>query len=133
LKRCIRRKTRLNKIIPIKGNLLGLEGGVLRASGMPPCSESTKLEMIKTYSVDTSLLKRGVGSAEDGIGVTTLVDLTLSKRRVGSIEDRDDVMTFSINDYIGWENTWSKGTSPIKRGVGSADDCIEMTTLSTNG
>jgi hypothetical protein len=68
---------------------------VLEVRGVPPCYESTELEMIKTYSVDTSLLKRRVGSAEYYISVTTFLESTLSKRRVGSAEDCIEVTTFS--------------------------------------
>jgi hypothetical protein len=42
-------------------------------TGMPPCSESTEMEMLETQSVDTSLSKRRVGLVEDYIRVTTLV------------------------------------------------------------
>jgi hypothetical protein len=48
-----------------KETILGLEGSMLEVSGMPPCSEGSELEMLKTCSIATSVLKRRVGSVED--------------------------------------------------------------------
>jgi hypothetical protein len=89
---------------------------VLKVSRMPPCSESTDLEMIKKIFIRhitpqeksgisqrldrhdhfgrLETLQEKVGSAKYCIGMTTLVDSTLSKRRVGSVEDCIGVTTF---------------------------------------
>jgi hypothetical protein len=48
---------------------------------------SIELEMLRTWSKDTSLPERGVVLDEDCIDKTTSLDFSLSKRRVGSVDD----------------------------------------------
>jgi hypothetical protein len=106
---------------------------MLKVSKNFPCSEGTELEMLKTYSINTTLLKRRKGSGKYSISVSTLADSSLSKRRVGLAEDRIGTTTSSTIGWKSCEKTWSRETSPLERRVGLTKYYIDPTTSSTNG
>jgi hypothetical protein len=127
---CRRRKVRLYKIIPIKGNHPRTWREHTQRECNAPFSEGIELEILRTWSKDASPTKRRVGLAEDCIKIHFLRLVTLKEK--SGIDRRLHRHDHFFNRWLNrCETTWSRDTSTPKTRVVSAEDYIDRTTAST--